>query len=603
MASNLAFNTRRHQRDRWLLVGLILLILGPSMVYAGLAVGAAREVARRQALERNLAAAQLGAEAINTQCNSSVAVLRSLAERPSLLKLLQQACQPNGRLRAFTPRQTRSIRQHLDDVVALVPEINRIALYSSRGVLISRYPGAAAFPPSALGRKWFERCRREHQPYIGQMRSLPDHPEIQAVNLAVPVGPGARPIGYITAPLRLEIIRRWLQPLRLGAGSFLYVTDTTSRVMVSSQPPVRQNISLAGYPPVRLALEGENGSAQLRSPLLRRQALVGYAPVRLPGWAVVASSPMEEAVAASNHLLRPFLLLVVPLLALILAAGWAIERMYHQQVSLLGQNEQLLQSLSAQYERLRAADRVKSDFLANISHDLRTPLSNIKASISGLLEPEIHWDTVSRHGLLILVNEEIDRLVGQIRNLLDMARLEGKALPPRKEQCDLTEIVGDALDRVMALTRGWALEADFPSEPLLVEADSSQIETVVVNLLENATKYAPPGTRLFLRGEIRSPPAAEGSTPPEAVVFTLRDEGPGVSPGDDERIFEKFYRSNTLPHVRGTGLGLAICKAILEAHGGAIGVRSAGEGGAEFWFSLPGAGELPERAADGGEER
>jgi signal transduction histidine kinase len=587
MSSNEAFNARRYQRDRCLLAGLLLLILGPSMVYAGLAVWTARAIARQHVLERNLAAAQLGAQAIDTQCGSSIAVLRSLAERPSLLGLVRKADQFDGSPRVLTPRLLTAIRQHLDDVVALVPEINRIALYSPRGMLTSSYPRKAAFPPSAAGQEWFDHCRRERQPYISQMYSLGDHPGVQAVNLAVLVGPGVRPIGYIVAPLRLEIIRRWLRPLRLGAGSIMYVTDTTTRLMVSSQLPARQGAGLTRYAPVRLALQGESGAIETRSPLLQREALVGYAPVSLPGWAVVAASSMETALASTNHLLRPFLFLVVPLLALVLAAGWAIDRTYLQKLSLAGQNQQLLQSLSVQNEQLRAADRVKSDFLANISHDLRTPLSNIKASISGLLEPEIHWDSDSLNGMLILVNEEIDRLVGQVRNLLDMARLEGKALPPREEQCDLTEIVGDALDRVATLTRGWALEADFPPEPLLIEADPSQIETVVVNLVENATKYAPPGTRLFLRGEIRAAPAAEGSASPELVVFTLRDEGPGVEPGHEQRIFEKFYRSTTLPSIPGTGLGLAICKSIIEAHGGSIGVRCPREGGAEFCFSLP----------------
>jgi two-component system sensor histidine kinase KdpD len=270
--------------------------------------------------------------------------------------------------------------------------------------------------------------------------------------------------------------------------------------------------------------------------------------------------------------------------------GWCIDWLYRQQV-------RLTREIILQNERLHEADRARSEFLANVSHDLRTPLASIKASVSALLEPAIRWDQETLREFLALVNEETDRLTARVRNLLDMGRIEGRALPMQKELCDLTDIVASALERMEPLTRGRAIDALFPAQPLPVEVDYAQIETVIINLLENAIKYSPPGSRLRLRGEV----AREGGLPGENVaLFALQDEGPGVSPGEEGQIFEKFYRSPVSASVGGTGLGLAICKAIVEAHGGAIGVRHATQRGAEFWFVLPLCPELDDLPVDEG---
>src|SRR5207245_10321982 len=109
-------------------------------------------------------------------------------------------------------------------------------------------------------------------------------------------------------------------------------------------------------------------------------------------------------------------------------------------------------------------------------------------------------------------------------------------------------------------------------------ADHSQLEMVLINLVENALKYSPPGTPLFISGR---------ATLGDAEI-AVRDQGPGVPPGDEERVFQKFYRAAAGRQTAGgTGLGLAICQTIVEAHGGRIGVRRPVEGGAEFWFRVP----------------
>jgi len=147
-----------------------------------------------------------------------------------------------------------------------------------------------------------------------------------------------------------------------------------------------------------------------------------------------------------------------------------------------------------------------------------------------------------------------------------------------KDLCDLTDVVGAALERLAPLLQGRTVEDHFPPDPLYVQADYTQLEMVIVNLVENALKYSPAGTPLTISG---------GADHGQAEI-AVRDQGPGVPPGDEQKVFRKFYRAAAGREAPGgTGLGLAICQAIVEAHDGRIGVRRPPEGGAEFWFRVP----------------
>ena len=233
---------------------------------------------------------------------------------------------------------------------------------------------------------------------------------------------------------------------------------------------------------------------------------------------------------------------------------------------------------------------MKSDFLANVSHDLRTPLTGLHLALSRLLEPDLRYDGEQVRECLQIALEEVDRLSARVGNLLEMSRLEADAWTLRKEPADLTEIVASALARMRAFLRETEITAEFPPEPLLAECDPGQIETVLVNLLENALKYASPGASGSSPGK---PLHLSGERQDDRVIIVVRDRGPGIAPGDEKRVFEKFYRGGGTSGARGTGLGLAICKAVLDLHGGSIGVRNAPGGGAEFWFSLPALPEMP----------
>ena len=240
-----------------------------------------------------------------------------------------------------------------------------------------------------------------------------------------------------------------------------------------------------------------------------------------------------------------------------------------------------LAAQAAQAEALREADLLKESLLSLVSHELRTPLAAIKASATGLLQPDAVWDPKASWQALGAINTEADRLSALVTNLLDLSRLEAGAWQPRKDWCDLLEVVGTALDRLPETEAARVQVSADTALPMLL-ADYTQIALVVTNLLQNAVKYTPPGTPIAL---------CAGRGPAE-VTLTVRDYGFGLQPGEESRLFERFYRSRVHQNstIHGTGLGLALCRAIAEAHGGRIRAANALPGeppGAVFTLSLP----------------
>ncbi|MEO7111096.1 MAG: ATP-binding protein, partial [Polyangiaceae bacterium] len=221
-------------------------------------------------------------------------------------------------------------------------------------------------------------------------------------------------------------------------------------------------------------------------------------------------------------------------------------------------------------------EQLRNALLSSVSHDLRTPLAVVTGAASALLDPNGPSEPRARHELLSTIHEEAERLNRLVRNLLDMTRLDAGALKMNKELQPLEEVVGSALNRMEDRLVGREVATDLPDDLPLVPLDSVLIEQVLINLLENATKYTPPGTPITISA------AAHG----DAVEIIVADHGPGVPREDAERVFDKFFRRRE-SEGGGVGLGLTICRGIVTAHGGKIWLDERTGGGAAFHFTLP----------------
>jgi two-component system sensor histidine kinase KdpD len=221
-------------------------------------------------------------------------------------------------------------------------------------------------------------------------------------------------------------------------------------------------------------------------------------------------------------------------------------------------------------------ERLRNSLLSSVSHDLRTPLATITGAVSTLTQDGPRLDEDTRRALLDSVHEEAERLNRLVQNLLEMTRLESGTVQLRRQLHPPEEIIGAALGRLGKRLAGRRVTTKVPSDLPLVPMDDVLIEQVLLNLLDNAVKYTPPG----------SPIEIIATATDQRVTIEVADRGPGLPAGTEEKVFEKFYRVNG-GAASGAGLGLAICRGIVRAHGGRIWAQNLPGGGVAFLFTLP----------------
>lgn len=228
-------------------------------------------------------------------------------------------------------------------------------------------------------------------------------------------------------------------------------------------------------------------------------------------------------------------------------------------------------------EAAREGEQLRSALLDSITHDLRTPLTSIKASVTSLLSQPQAPES-NRRELLTIIEEEADRLNQLVGDAAEMARLDAGEFELKLKRHSIDEIVSAAIEQCRPFLAGRPVNIHVDAALPPVRADFSRIKDVLVRLLENANAYSPAGTPITVSAEV-----SDGS-----LVTSVADQGPGIEDMEVGLIFDKFYRGKDQRfQVQGTGMGLPIAKAIVEAHGGSIGVTSQLGHGSVFYFTLP----------------
>jgi two-component system, OmpR family, sensor kinase len=241
--------------------------------------------------------------------------------------------------------------------------------------------------------------------------------------------------------------------------------------------------------------------------------------------------------------------------------------------------------LGARAAALAASDRARRQLLADVSHELMTPLAAVRGYTETLAMPELNLDASTRKQYLGIIGDETQKLESLIGDLLDLARLEGGGGTLTIEEVPVKELFGRIADRHGPALRERRIALDVSVEPpeLTVHADGQKLEQALQNLAANALRHAPDGGRLSLAAETEENPAG-------GTRITIRDTGPGIPPEHLPHIFERFYKADaarSAATTSGSGLGLSIVRAIVERHGGTVTASNAPDGGAVFEIRIP----------------
>jgi two-component system sensor histidine kinase KdpD len=222
-------------------------------------------------------------------------------------------------------------------------------------------------------------------------------------------------------------------------------------------------------------------------------------------------------------------------------------------------------------------ESLRNTLLASISHDLRTPLAAIAGAGSALADPQLAIDSAARMRLATTIETKAQEMSKLISNVLELMRFESGEVRLRTDWQTLDDLAGTALGQLHDRLTDHPVDIDLPDTLPAVHVDAPLITQVITNLVDNSVRHTPHGTRVVI-----SAVAEE-----RCVRVFVDDNGPGLPPGDPERLFKKFQRGRDESNAGGAGLGLAICRAIISAHGGSITAAPGPGGGARFTFTLP----------------
>jgi PAS domain S-box-containing protein len=246
-------------------------------------------------------------------------------------------------------------------------------------------------------------------------------------------------------------------------------------------------------------------------------------------------------------------------------------------------------ALTSDISDRKAIERMKDEFIAVVSHELRTPLTSIHSSLKILTTGKLGNLSEKGQRMLQIADEQTERLVRLVNNVLDLQRIQSGKVKMNKQACQVTDLMIEAVQTMQAMAQEQQVKLLVEPVTLLVWADHDYILQTLTNLISNAIKFSPPKSTVWLSASKQTNSHRQQPKTIPYITFAVKDEGQGI-PGDRlESIFERFQQVDSSDSRKkgGTGLGLAICRQIVEGHGGQIWAESCLEEGSSFYFTLP----------------
>ncbi len=436
--------------------------------------------------------------------------------------------------------------------------------------------------------------------------------------------------GKLTGVIGMDITLKTLRELLSRDSGYAFILDRQGNIVAKPDlepgetrwnEPFRTENLLQSHNPAlrRIALDmtaGKSGYSYYRGD---EENFVGYAPINSTNWSLGIVIPVSEVVkpalaskvkleelihrtgseidqqtaqmgkeiktAAEKMQNRFFLLSLIALGIVVFSAfylarniGYYTRKLEETNLELEKRVAERTRELERSNRELRKLDKMKSDFLSMVSHELKTPLTAIRASAEVM---ESYVRSKDEKKLLSIILRNVDRQTRLVNDLLDLSIMEARAMELKKEETDLRRILDYSRESIQQLAEKKNITINWqpPGEAVIARVDRDRIAQVVINLLENAIKFTPPGGSITMKLSKK-----DG----EAQV-SVQDTGIGIKKEDQERIFDRFSQAdNSMTRkVGGTGLGLAIAKGIIEAHHGKITVESEPGKGSTFTFTLP----------------
>ncbi|HXV79447.1 MAG TPA: sensor histidine kinase [Candidatus Binatia bacterium] len=457
------------------------------------------------------------------------------------------------------------------------------------------------------------------------------------MTIAVPIERYAgRVIGVLQVQVNLKYVWDLVSKVKVGTGGYAYAIGRKGDLIAHPDISlVLQRRNVAALSQVRSALQSQTDGGippwTVARNLGGQRVFSSWATIPILGWAVFVEQPVEEVYGPLYaSLFRTSGLLLVGL-GMALVASLLIARRVVRPLETLRKGVERIGSgdmssrlevktgdeievlaeefnrmagnlreaysgleqkvkertheLARANQRLKELDRLKSDFVSNVSHELRTPLTAIKGAVDLVLREVAGPLTEKQIHYLSRVRSNTQHLAGLINDLLDLSKIELGKIEMKSSRVSMGSLLHEVVEtlRPLAAEKAIALDATTPESSIIVWADRSKINQVLMNLIGNAIKFT------ASQGKVTVSASRNGK---EDVQVSVSDTGPGVPPEEKERIFEKFYQIADLEGAKpkGTGLGLAICKGLVELHGGRIWVESEEGCGSTFSFTLPVSG-------------